>query len=164
MSIAEYSIEVQGSKELTRALERYPQVTRSTMSKYVSRAVVGVDRAVKDNTPVYQGRLRSDIHGEVRHIGEVEVQGAVLTTVDYAAHVEFGTAPHFPPRGPIERWAHLVLGDSSLWYVVARAIAARGTRARGMFAKGLLEERANIITLLRQARDEIVERLRRGGI
>ena len=163
MTVAEYTIEVKGDKEIIRVMERYPQIYREEMTKVITAAVLAVDKAAKEKTPVNTGQLRDSYYREVHHIGAAEVQGAVGSELHYAPYVEFGTKPHFPPRGPIERWAELVLGDASAWFMVARAIAGRGTKPRGMFAKAIVQEKERVRKLLIRGRDEIVKRLKRGG-
>jgi hypothetical protein len=48
----------------------------------------------------------------------------------YALWVELGTKPHFPPVDALRGWTRRHLGDEDLAFVVARAIARKGTDAQ----------------------------------
>lgn len=52
------------------------------------------------------------------------------TASKYAAAVEFGSKPHFPPIAPIERWAKIKLGQPGLGFLIARKISQKGTKAQ----------------------------------
>lgn len=60
---------------------------------------------------------------------------------DYAAYVETGTGPHFPPIAPLVLWVSRRLGvrdekqATSIAFAIARTIARRGTFGIGMFAR-----------------------------
>jgi hypothetical protein len=60
---------------------------------------------------------------------------------DYAAYVETGTGPHFPPIAPLLLWVSKRLGVRdekqalSIAFAIARTIAKRGTTGFGMFAR-----------------------------
>jgi HK97 gp10 family phage protein len=87
-----------------------------------------VERDAKINAPVDTGRLRASITPEVRRGNPIE--GIVGSNVDYAPYMELGTRPHWPPWGagtPLAVWAKRH-GISA--YLVARAIAKKGTKAR----------------------------------
>lgn len=112
---------------------RFDRQARAAMDE----SLAFLQHEVQTHTPVFQGTLRGGIFTEVRGHG-VDLRGIVApspATVQYAVVVERGRRPgaKLPPRGPIQRWAQLVLGDGSLWFVVARAIARRGTKGQHMF-------------------------------
>lgn len=164
MSSAAYEIKMIGDKQIRAALARYPQISQDVLKPTTTRAVILVESAIKPHTPVHMGRLISSIHHQVTPIGGGDVQGVVGTNVDYAIPVELGRPPgSFPPMEPIKRWCHLVLGDEGLWFVVARAIATRGTAPRAMFATGWKESIGAVRAMFDQALKEIVRRIARAG-
>ena len=159
---AVYGVKIVGLDELQRRLGKYPELSQTVMKPAITSMVVKVEGEVKRETPVYTGHLRSSISHRVISIGN-QVQGVVATPAAYAPPVELGRAPgSWPPIKPIARWAHLVLGDESLGFLVARAIFQRGIKPRAMFSKGLKASEKFIHTRFLQARDEIVRRLAGG--
>lgn len=91
--------------------------------------------AVRDRTPTgATAQLWQSIFTDIRGTTFAGMQGRVASPLSYAVFAEEGRAPgKFPPRAPIELWAQRVLGDASLWFIVARAIARRGTKGAHMF-------------------------------
>lgn len=63
----------------------------------------------------------------------------------YAAPVETGARPHFPPSSALIPWVMRKLGVTdekaaeSLAFVIARSIAKRGTRGHEMFSRALTD-------------------------
>jgi hypothetical protein len=72
----------------------------------------------------------------------------------YAAPVEFGTRPHFPPPSELLPWVKLKFQPKdekealSIAFAIAKNISKRGTQGAEMFAKALLqiEEMARPVT------------------
>jgi phage gpG-like protein len=85
------------------------------------------------------------------------VRGIVGSAVEYAPFVEFGTRPHWPPIAALETWARRH-GTSA--FVVARAIAQRGTEARNYLRDALKENASKVARdISREIRREL-KRLR----
>lgn len=133
-----------------------PGQYQQVMGREVGQAVQGLVDEIADGarqrTPVNTGLLRASIATRVT-LGTPAgtlVHGEVFTgqQAPYAQFVEEGTRPHFPPRAPLELWAQRVLGDGRLWFVVARAIARRGTRARHMFRDAFAQVQGRILPTL----------------
>jgi phage gpG-like protein len=74
------------------------------------------------------GHLRDSILVEMT---DNKLAAEIGPTVDYGAYVEFGTQPHFPPLAALEDWARK---HGIPAFLVARAIARRGTFARPYLA------------------------------
>lgn len=106
------------------------------------QATLLVERDAKRAAPVDTGRLRASIASQVRVEG-TSVTGVVGSNVVYAAAVELGSRPHFPPPGALSAWASRHGGMNP--YLVARAISRRGTRPRH-FLKGAFEQNKARIT------------------
>jgi len=154
-----YDVDLSDIDELNRRLAQYPRMVGEVMQPAMSRSVMLLAGNVKRETPVYQGRLRSSIGGRVESLGG-NVRGTVYTNLVYGPPVEMGREPgSFPPVEPLKRWAHLVLGDESLGFVVARAIFRRGTQGRYMFAKGLERSLNAIRSHFARALRELVQKL-----
>lgn len=76
----------------------------------------------------------------VQDLSRVEVK-ALPPADQYAAYVETGTGPHFPPVAPLTLWVKqkFHVNDEqqakNLALLIARKIARRGTSGFGMFAR-----------------------------
>lgn len=77
-----------------------------------------------DSGAVDTGRLRSSVQIETEADGLTAFVG---TDLAYGGFIELGTKPHFPPISAIEGWARR---HGLNPYLVARAIARKGTKAR----------------------------------
>ena len=168
MSEAEYEVTTEGLNEAAALLGRFPEIALDEMQKAMVKSATQLGSDVREFTPVYMGLLRSKIGGTVEVVGGAMggVKGIVHSGgVPYASVVELGRRPgSFPPIAPIERWCHLVLGDASAAWAVARAIAARGIPAKAIFARAWLKDREWISSQFVRARDRIVQRLADIGV
>lgn len=85
------------------------------------------------------GTLSLSIQPGLITITDDNVEAVVEANADYASYIEFGTRPHFPPVDALRDWCAKFLGDERLAFVVARAIARRGTMAHPFMGPALLE-------------------------
>lgn len=131
------------------------------LGKMTERVVLNVRR----HTPVDTERLKNAVEGEVRResndwVGEVNA-GTVAGVV--VASVEGGTRPHWPPWGAGTELAAWAERKGIPPFLVARAIAQRGTikrfggpgRGAEMFAKGLADSMSFIEAEARRMEVEI---------
>ena len=124
-----------------------------------------VQRKTKINAPVgVTGELRSKISSSTRRIAGADIEGIVRAGAPYAAAVETGQRPHFPPLQPIAYWVERKLGVSGWDGIratigVARAISRRGVRPKPFMLKAFIDSRAAINTRFQQAVNKILERL-----
>ncbi|MCY3824870.1 MAG: HK97 gp10 family phage protein [Nitrospinae bacterium] len=127
-------------------------------------------REVVVRTPVgASGNLKGSIFTEIKGEGRGAIRGVVASRADYADHVEFGRRPGgaMPPwreGSPLYRWVVRNLESrsgefESVAFLVARAIARRGTRGRRMFARSFEENQRRIEGRIRELLDEIVRRV-----
>lgn len=146
-----------GDRALQRKL-RDPEFVRGPLRQFLTRSVVLLEGEVKKETPVDTGRLRASITHKVEPFRAI-----VGTNVTYAPHVEFGTKPHWPPLAAMQPWAqrHGFPAGRQGAFLVARAIARRGTRARRMFQKGVAASRPRIMQMWRRVGGQIQARWRR---
>lgn len=98
----------------------------SELGRWLRGELVAVEFGAKQRCPVDEGELRASSTVEVRPTptgleGELQFQAA------HALFVHEGTRPHWPPVGALTDWArrHGIPNP----FLVARAIALRGTRA-----------------------------------
>ena len=110
-----------------------PVAAKAAMKTGLNQALTVLENQVKVETPVDTGRLRAGTNHEVREEGNALV-GVLGNNAEYAPHVEWGTRPHFPPVKAVAGWARR---HGINPFLVARAIAVRGTKAARMFAKVL---------------------------
>ena len=137
----DFKVTLTGDQALQRKL-RNPEFVRGPVRRFLTRSAIMLEGKVKEKTPVDTGRLRSSITHKVEPF-----RALVGTNVSYAPHVEFGTRPHWPPLAALQPWAGrhgFPPGRQGAW-LVARAIARRGTRARRMFQKGVESSRGAIL-------------------
>jgi hypothetical protein len=104
-----------------------------------------LEKEIRQRTPQgvggAQSGLRGSIFSELRG-SEGLLESITSSSLPYAAPVEFGTVPHFPPVRALIPWVEKFLtleqGQTAegVAFAVARAIARRGTPARKMFELG----------------------------
>jgi hypothetical protein len=182
MTTGTYTVETKGLEEMIALLDRFPEISQSEMRKAMVASVLQLQNDVKEFTPVgVSETLQSKIGHEIEPAGGsmipagsgvAPIGGVGMITgrvhsggVPYALVRELGRRPGgFPPRSPIERWCHLVLGDAQAWYLVARKIAQRGYKGAFMFARAWMKDKEWINAQFVRARDRIVERLSQIGI
>ena len=104
--------------------------------------------------PVDVGRLRASLTPEVRPHGN-DVWGIVGSNVTYAPYVETGTRPHWPPLSAVETWARR---HGLTAFVVARAIARRGTKAVHYLERAFRQNEGRIVDRIGKAVKEILDK------
>lgn len=147
--------EVRGALETQRKLE---QVARdlhgAPMVQAFRSATTLVHTEAKVLSPVDSGRLRASITMVVEAVGK-KVRGVVGSNVVYAAAMETGTRPHWPPLRALERWARR---HGTTAYVVARAIARRGTKPRRYLQGAFEKHKRRIQEIVKGAVSGIVKK------
>jgi HK97 gp10 family phage protein len=91
----------------------------------VKKAAIAVHKKAIELVPVDTGNLKQKIKIEFG-----ELTASVYTESGYAAYVEFGTGPHFPPSEPLEVWASRHGMDEGAGFAIAKAISERGLPAQ----------------------------------
>ena len=119
-------------------------------------ALIYLEREVKERTPIgATGILRGSVFSEIR--GQpVNLHGIVASPQQYAAPVEHGTQPHWPPQGPIRLWVRRKLGIegdnvNGVAFLVARKIASKGTDGAHMFEEAFKAGKNTVITIFQKA-------------
>ena len=127
------TVRIEGGEQLAAKL-RDPQFVKGPLRNFLANAGAVAELAMKERAPVDTGRLRASVV-TIQSLTRVSVG----PTVSYAPFVEFGTRPHWPPRGALQPWARRhgfpagPLGD----FIVRRAIALRGTKAQPFVVPGI---------------------------
>lgn len=117
-------------------------------------ATLVVVRAARQGASVDTGRLRASIVPEVVQRNTV-VTGIVGSNVVYAPYMELGTSPHWPPLKALEVWARR---HGTVAFVVARAIAKKGTKARKFLWNAVQSSRNQIGEILGRTVGKVVKK------
>ena len=151
---------IDGADRVAAELSRLGEVGAKAVADEVRRTAHLIERDAKREAPVgVSGDLRRRINTEFSDGGLVaEVHAGLPGGVGYAAAVELGTKPHFPPVAPLALWAKRVLGDERLGFVIARAIAERGTRAQPFLVPAYWTHIRDFAARLRSAMDRVIGR------
>jgi len=151
-------------EELSR---RYPEISRDVREAKVAKAILLLERAVLEGTPVGAGpiHLRDTIHHKVGISGK-KVWGTLGTPAIRGESVEYGTKPHFPPTGPLTHWVERKLNihgkrAERVAFAIALTIAKKGTKGAKMFEKGFDQSEAAMMRILEEIPAEIVRRIGR---
>ena len=124
------------AKAVNNMLRKYGAQEMGKRTRAAINEVLGYFQGeVQKRTPAGgTGLLRQSITSKLWGV-PLNLSGKVFPGgIAYAIYAERGRAAgKFPPRAPIELWAQRVLGDASLWFVVARKIAREGTKGAFMF-------------------------------
>lgn len=103
--------------------------------------------------PVWQGNLHNTIYQSATQSGDgvAAIWGA---SAGYAAAVDFGSRPHFPPVDAVAAWAEAHGIDP---FVLARSISRKGTKAHPFVSRAYKE----LTTAAGFAHSEIVAAIKR---
>jgi phage gpG-like protein len=129
--------------------ERLRYAVREAVYDSAKAAILEAEAEAKKTCPIAGWRLRNSITHQVADTGD-EMVAQVGTNVSYAAAVEFGTKPHFPPVSAIEHWVHLKglasspAEEKSIAFAIARKIAARGTVGKYYLTAGIWKAKNSV--------------------
>lgn len=137
-------------KDIERKLK---ELTGGPMVLAMRNATMMISRSAKINAPVDTGRLRASITPSVESTAD-SIKGIVGSNVKYAPYVELGTRPHWPPIGALETWAR---SHGTSAFLVARAIARRGTKAVKFLQRAFEENAPRIVRMIDLAVKKITE-------
>lgn len=129
-------------KSVRLAPEEIPPAIRA----FLSEAGALVEKCVRQDTPQGVGGTASGLRGSL--FNELHESPGLFTEIigsnlAYAEPVDAGTKPHFPPVAALIPWVEKFItlehGETaeSVAFLIARAIARRGTPAVRMFERGL---------------------------
>lgn len=152
-------IRVQLDDRRIRRLIKDPQFILGPLKEFFAKSTLAIEAEAKERAPVDTGRLRGSIQSRLQ-----PTRAFVRANVQYASHVEFGTRPHWPPLEALQPWArrHGFPAGRTGAFLVARAIARRGTRARPFMRPGANAALPRIRLFLQELGRAIEQRWRRG--
>jgi hypothetical protein len=162
------SIDASQVVDLAQAWQKAPETVAEEITRGVLEAELLLEREAKEGTPTATGLLRGSIAAQQPRRLADQIIGVVGTSLAYAVSVELGARPHFPPIQPLADWAHLKLGVSAeqaqhVGFLVARKIAARGTKGAFMFTRALQANTAQLQGIVAAAAGRIAARLAPGA-
>jgi HK97 gp10 family phage protein len=98
-------VQIKGMDKLHKALLECNELALKEARKAVAITALNIEREAKHRSPVDTGRLRASIRHQIDPNG---LEGQVLTDVDYAPYMEFGTSrtapqPFLNPAADLEQ-------------------------------------------------------------
>lgn len=145
-------------KRIEKLLERAPQVTSDAVNEFAINVQAQAKQNLTDLPAVDTGRLRASIgidsfeQGLARRVG---------SNLNYAAAIEFGQKPHFPPLEPIRQWCKRHGIDEGMAYVIARKISQTGQPAKPYLFPAYEAERPKLQKVIRETWRELNRELDR---
>ncbi|MEE9274872.1 MAG: hypothetical protein V3V62_06155 [bacterium] len=145
--------------------EEVLQAAREAVGDVTAILEAAVRRAAPEGAT---GALRGSIVAEVRGRSLEDLRGAVAVTAPHAAAVErgrpAGSMPPWRAGSALHLWVRRTLGvggedDERVSFLVARAIARRGTRPRRFFEGAVRESMGRVQERIQQLGGDIVRRL-----
>ena len=141
--------------------ERFRRLAQDTafvsgpLRTFLARSGFTVEAEAKRRSPVDTGRLRASIATDVQPF-----MVSIGSNVKYAPFVEFGTRPHFPPLQAMQPWArrHGFPSGNAGAFLVAKAIARRGTKPKPFLVPALVNSLRQINIWLEDLGKEIEAR------
>ena len=147
--------DVKGTDQVIRNLSR---IEKGIVAEIVYAAQAVQASTINDARVIcptgVTGALSQSIQAGDITVTDDNVVAIVEANAEYASYVEWGTRPHFPPVDALKDWAAKFLGDEKLAFIVARAIAQRGTRPYNFMGQALLQN----MPVFRQAIEAAVAR------
>lgn len=115
------NVKIVGLNRLTKLAERYPATSEQYINKAISRSLVRILGAEKQEAPFgVSGMLRDNWK-----VTTGRFEGALVSQTPYAAAVHEGSKPHMPPIQEITAWAKKK--GINPW-AVAMSIKKKGTK------------------------------------
>lgn len=127
----EFNVEFRGLDSLISGCTAAGYDVEPLMRVHIANSVTEITGRTRSLAPHATGTLQRSILPEMSY-----PTSRVKVNVPYGIFVETGTRPHWPPIDPIRQWASKV-GFTGPAFLVARAIASRGTRAQPFWAPGI---------------------------
>ena len=142
-------VNVTGDKELARKMSA--RLYAQPVSRFFRSAGQVIKSRAQDNAPRFDGNLVNSIQVETDQRSPMRFV-RVGTNAEYAAPVEKGSRPHFPPLAAITPWAE---AHGIPPFALALSIARRGTKAHPFLEPALDESKPDIVMLLARLRGDI---------
>lgn len=143
--MAKTSIELEGFKELEEALRRANQAVESESRRFLKSwsdyAVNQAQKNILNQGAVDTNELIQGIHYVIASDGMSSTIKPSEKADKYAAPLEYGSKPHWPPISALEGWAQR---HGIPAFLVARKIAMEGTKPRPFWQPTWEETKAHV--------------------
>lgn len=126
--------------------EKFPEFLYEANQATANEIFDEARRNLKSNDSYASGVLYDSV------VTEVSARGLAIyvgSTSPYAAYVEYGTRPHFPPLDAIRRWCELKGIPVTAAFPIAKKIAERGTPAAPFMRPALKAGQRNHLARIR---------------
>jgi len=151
-----FYVSVRGEKSVIAEIDRFSDDLKGAVKDVVNISAFAIDRNAKRrlqpwNPPeggVDTGLLRSPNGIRVLFYNS-NMAASVGSNLFYAPFVEFGTRPHWPPKGALQRWAERHGMDDE--FPIRRAIARYGTLAHPFLFPSFEEEKPRFVKAITDA-------------
>lgn len=164
-------------RDMTGRIGQTSHAVERAASRVLEALALLAQREARRQAPVDTGMLRASIGIDRRDA----LRLVVGTAARYAAAMEEGAKPHWPPPQPIERWVwrnrakfgvttatgRAARGGAArrrvqrIAYRVRRVIARRGLKGRGYMRQAYQRVQARVPQMARQAGMMVIRELRR---
>lgn len=167
MSDPDVSVRVE-AEGLRRLMAKAPAIMMEELAGGVTEASMLAEREIRERTPTSgAGLLRESIGAMPVEFVESGARGGVATSLSYAAPVETGSKPHFPPVAPLTDWVERKLGlkgaeAKGVAFAIARKIAKEGTTGAFMFRDGFAAVETQIFEIIGAAVERATARIAAG--
>jgi len=154
--------------DLMAQLRRSPARAEAVMDEMISDLAHRLAYRAKNYAPYATGNLRRSITPHRVKTGEWEVVAVGSKQKPYAAFVEFGTRPHWPPREPIERWVRIKLGIREpeaierVAFLVSRSIAKKGTKPKRYMTRAFKETAKEVAMVAKRYASKLIGAIKGG--
>lgn len=164
--VAHITLDTSTMRDYAAYLKQAPQIVMEEIATSLQEALSLLEREIKDRMPTgATGLLRGSVtHQLIAQARGQEIAGKVFSPLSYAAPVELGTKPHFPPIAPLRDWVEKKLGLSksesrSVAFLIARKIAKKGTKPQKSFETGFRDNTEQVNAILGRGLARIRARL-----
>lgn len=140
------NVTIKGLDNAIRIFNKIPLKLERDIRNQVIKSAFKIETDAKRRAASDTGRLRSSIQTEIRKAG---FEAIIFSDANYAAAIEKGTRPHFPPPTALEGWARRH-GMRGLEFMIARTIARRGTPPRPFLYPAWETERPDFIYAMKK--------------
>lgn len=164
---ASATLEIRGMKEL-RKLLKDPRLIERPAKDYLDGMALNVQARARINAPTGVSGGGGGLRGSITVDKRAKLSRSVGSNLKHAKPVEFGSRPHWPPRGSLARWAQLKLGARNPMqadFLIRRKISKVGTKPQPYLNPALDDMRRQTLPgLTRKFLKAIGLRFEKGGI
>ena len=154
-------------------LHQAPEQVIAALQKLVIAASVDFQaKAIQEAPQGATGLLQKSIQAQATKTHGDKVTGGIETANPYAAAVEYGTRPHFPPIAQIKLWVKEKFhgpfardheaAATSIAYAIARKISKHGTKPQKFIERATEKMRPDFARKFKKTVEVLIKRIVRG--